>query len=78
MALVSWSTGGVFLSGGVVQKLSRFLDGERFRSRFQAKGRFESFCSRLPLAWISYEHTGLVGCALALEADPDVRADAAE
>ncbi len=69
MALATWSTGGVFLSGGVIGKLSRFLDVERFRARFEAKGRFESFCRRVPLAWITHEWPGLVGCAAALAAD---------
>ncbi len=73
MALVTWATGGVYLSGGVVRKLSRFLDGERFRSRFQAKGRFEGFCSRVPLAWISHGHPGLLGCAVALAGSPQPR-----
>ncbi|HSG46559.1 MAG TPA: ROK family protein, partial [Longimicrobiales bacterium] len=34
MALATWATGGIYLSGGVVRKLVRFFDEERFRARF--------------------------------------------
>lgn len=69
MALFAWSTGGVFLSGGVVRKLAAFLDVERFRARFEDKGRFTGFCERVPVAWIAHEYPGLLGCAVALERD---------
>jgi glucokinase len=67
MALLAWSTGGVYLSGGVMQRLSGFLDTERFRNRFEDKGRFSGFCQTVPLAWITHEHPGLLGCAAFLQ-----------
>ncbi len=69
VALFTWSTGGVYLSGGVVRKLSAFLDIERFRARFEDKGRFTRFCETVPLAWITHEYPGLLGCAAALACD---------
>ncbi len=67
MALFSWSTGGVYLSGGVMRWLFEFLDVERFRARFEDKGRFTHFCQTVPLAWITHEYPGLLGCAAVLE-----------
>jgi glucokinase len=67
MALSNWSTGGVFISGGVVRKLSRFLDVERFRARFEDKGRFTRFCETVPVAGIDHPFPGLLGCAAGLE-----------
>lgn len=66
MALVAWSSGGVYLSGGVIKRLSRFLDAARFRSRFEDKGRLSAFCRTVPLARITHDHPGLLGCAEAL------------
>ncbi|UCC24894.1 MAG: glucokinase [Gemmatimonadales bacterium] len=66
MALATWATGGIYLSGGVVQKLNRYLDAERFRARFEDKGRFTRFCEEVPVAWIRAQHPGLLGCAVAL------------
>jgi glucokinase len=67
MALATWATGGVYLSGGVLRKLMPLFDPKRFRARFEAKGRFSRFCEQVPLAWISFEHPGLLGCSAVLE-----------
>lgn len=67
VALFTWSTGGIYLSGGVFRKLADFLDVERFRARFEDKGRFTRFCETVPIAWITHEVPGLLGCAAALE-----------
>lgn len=67
MALYSWSTGGVYLSGGVTRWLFDFLDVGRFRARFEDKGRFTGFCETVPLARITHEYPGLLGCAAVLE-----------
>lgn len=79
VALFAWSTGGVYLSGGVLRKLADFLDVERFRARFEDKGRFTRFCETLPLAWITHEYPGLLGCAVFLnqqcQASPAALAD---
>jgi glucokinase len=66
LALMAWATGGIYLSGGVTRGLIGFLDPERFRSRFEDKGRFTRFCETVPVAWIRAEHPGLLGCVAAL------------
>jgi glucokinase len=66
VALMVWATGGVFLSGGVPARLMDFFDGARFRARFEDKGRFREFAGSVPIAWITAEYPGLLGCAAAL------------
>ena len=63
VALHAWATGGVYLSGGVTARLADFFDMERFRARFEDKGRFTRFCETVPLAWVTHPYPGLVGCA---------------
>ena len=69
MALASWSRGGVYLSGGALRKMMGFLKPERFRARFEAKGRFQGFCQDVAVGWIAADHPGLLGCAAALVTD---------
>jgi glucokinase len=66
LALAAWATGGVFLSGGILPKLAPLFDLQRFRDRFEDKGRFTRFCETVPIGWIRFEHPGLLGCAAAL------------
>ena len=73
MALSTWATGGVYLSGGVMRKLMPFFDPERFRARFEDKGRFARFCQSVPVAWIASDHPGLLGCSAALGRGSDFR-----
>jgi len=63
VALMFAAKGGVFLYGGVVQKLSTFLDGDRFRTAFEAKGPLEPFLEQIPLRLITNAAPGLIGCA---------------
>ena len=66
LALTAWATGGIFLSGGVLRKLVAHFDLQRFRARFEDKGRFTRFCEAVPVAWITFEYPGLLGCTAAL------------
>lgn len=66
MALNFWAEDGVYLTGGVMQKLSEFFDPQRFREAFAAKGRLAGFCRDVPLAVITAQQPGLIGCAVAL------------
>jgi glucokinase len=46
--------------------MGALLDRERFRKRFDAKGRMQPYCAATPLALITAENTGLRGCLAAL------------
>lgn len=66
MALATWATGGIYLSGGVIRKLARFFDEDRFRARFEDKGRFTRFCEEVAIGWVQADQPGLLGCSAAL------------
>ena len=68
-ALMSWSVDGVYLSGGILPRVWNLFDVEKFRTRFEAKGRFREFCASTPIALIQAEQPGLLGCAAALNAN---------
>ena len=50
-----------------MRKLMPLFDPERFRARFEDKGRFTGFCESVPVAWIAAEYPGLLGCSVALD-----------
>lgn len=66
MALAAWATDGVYLSGGILPKVWKQFDKERFRSLFHSKGRFSDFCKKVPLSLIRAEQPGLLGCVAAV------------
>ncbi|MGH8446427.1 MAG: glucokinase [Solimonas sp.] len=60
---------GVYLAGGISQKLVAWLERGAFRARFEQKGRFEPLLQRVPTLAITHPHVGLLGsgaCALGL------------
>lgn len=70
LTLGSWD--GVFLTGGLVPKLLRELQGPGFRRRFEAKGRFSEAMARVPVLAVMHPQAGLLGAtALAMQAAKD-------
>lgn len=67
VALMMGAANGVYLSGGILPRILNFLDDDRFRQRFEDKGRFKQFNAAVPLAVVRAEHPGLRGCAQALK-----------
>lgn len=63
MALRGFATGGVFVGGGIAPKILPRLQDGRFMKAFVAKGRFEEFCSKIPVNVVLGEDTGLLGAA---------------
>jgi glucokinase len=63
VALMFAAEGGVFLYGGVVQKLSSLMDAQRFRTAFEAKSPLEPFLEKIPIRLITHPTPGLAGCA---------------
>jgi len=63
---------GLYLAGGLVQPMLRWLAGGGFRRHFENKGRFAAAMARVPTVAVMHEHAGLVGAAaLALDARLD-------
>lgn len=61
LALNLNTTGGVYLCGGVVTALAEILDNSEFRSRFEAKGRFQNYVADIPTYLITEPEPGLLG-----------------
>ena len=67
VALVLGARGGVYIGGGIVPRLGeRFFDS-RFRERFEAKGRLQSYLRAIPTALITDTLVALTGAEWALE-----------
>ncbi len=70
LTLGSWD--GVFLTGGLVPKLLKELQGPGFRRRFEAKGRFSDAMARVPVMAVLHPQAGLLGAtALAMQSAKD-------
>ncbi len=67
VALTLGARGGVYIGGGIVPRLGRRFFESRFRQRFEAKGRFETYLQAIPTALITDTLAALTGAALALE-----------
>jgi glucokinase len=50
-ALTFGARGGVYIGGGIVPRLNKYLARSQFRARFEAKGRFQSYAAAIP-SWV--------------------------
>jgi glucokinase len=66
LALTVGARGGVYLGGGILRKMRRVFDVDRFRERFLAKGRFRDYLRPIPVHAILHPQATLVGAARAL------------
>lgn len=64
-ALAHGARGGVFLAGGVAQKLVRHLEHSDFRTRFEDKGRLSHYVKAIPTRLILTEDAAFLGAARA-------------
>ncbi len=63
VALTLGARDGVMLAGGILPAVSAFFEQSDFRSRFEAKGRFETYMKAIPTRLIVNDNAGLVGAA---------------
>jgi glucokinase len=64
-ALAHGARGGVYIAGGIAQKIEGFLAPSPFRSRFESKGRLSSFVAAIPTRLIVNADAALLGAARA-------------
>jgi glucokinase len=67
VALLFGARGGVFLGGGVTERLAGLLDHRLFREAFENKGRLKPYLAAVPVYLIAAEMPALRGCAAYLE-----------
>ena len=61
LSLTLASFGGVYIAGGIVPRFIEYIKNSNFRSRFEAKGRFEAFNQAIPTFVITEPQPGLLG-----------------
>lgn len=67
VALTLGARGGVYIGGGIVPRLGERFFQSQFRTRFESKGRFDSYLKCIPTALITDTLVALAGSAMALE-----------
>ncbi|HHX82920.1 MAG TPA: glucokinase [Pseudomonadaceae bacterium] len=67
LAIALGARGGIYLCGGILPRIDGLFSTELLRARFNDKGRFTEYCSRIPVALVRAEHNGLRGCMLAVK-----------
>jgi glucokinase len=65
LALAHGARGGVYIAGGIAEKIGTFLDQSPFRARFEAKGRLSPFVKAIPTKLIVNPDVALLGAARA-------------
>lgn len=63
IAMVHGARGGVYIAGGIAQKIQLFLAQSEFRTRFDSKGRLSSFVQAIPTRLILNADAALLGAA---------------
>jgi glucokinase len=74
LALAHGARGGVYIAGGIAQKIEPFLLASPFRTRFESKGRLSSYVQPIPTILIASDDAALLGAARAgvrLQAGPN-------
>ena len=66
MALVTGARGGVYIGGGIAPRLLPFLQGSRFRERFEAKAARQAYAAAIPTQVIVHATPALLGAGVAL------------
>ncbi len=63
LALTLGARGGIYIGGGLVERLGQLFDEARFRAGFVAKGRLAYFLEPIPTYLITHTEPGLLGAA---------------
>lgn len=61
LALTLGARGGVYLGGGLLERMGAAFDRDRFAGRFLAKGRFASYLTPIPVALVRHPYPALLG-----------------
>jgi len=65
LALAHGARGGVYIAGGITQKIQTFIVDSPFRKRFEDKGRLSSFVQAIPTKLIVNADVAMIGAARA-------------
>ena len=65
LAVTVGAQGGFYIGGGIVPRLGDFFVRSGFRARFEAKGRYTGYVSRIPVFVIHSPYPALIGASRA-------------
>lgn len=68
LALTTGAMGGVYVAGGIVPRMVDHVGSSSFRARFEDKGRFRDYNSRIPTYLITHPYPAFLGLSGLLEA----------
>jgi len=63
LAVTVCAEGGVYLCGGIVPNIAAFLDGSRFRRRFESRGPMTAYARAIATVVVRSADLGLLGAA---------------
>ncbi len=69
LALTLGARGGIYIAGGIVPRIASFFSQSEFRSRFETKGRMQSYLAAIPTYLIVRPLPALLGAAALLDDD---------
>jgi glucokinase len=61
LALTLGATGGIYVGGGIVPRLGELFKHSPFRERFESKGRFSGYVSRIPTYVLTADNPTFLG-----------------
>ncbi len=67
LALTLGARGGIYIGGGIVPRLGAAFPADRFRQRFEDKGRMRRYLAEIPTFLIRHPYPAFVGLAALLE-----------
>ena len=67
LALMFKATGGVYVAGGVAQRMHHLIDEQIFRAAFEAHPPYQDLLASIPTALVTLDEPGLLGCAVLAE-----------
>ena len=67
LACMTSAFGGVYIGGGIIPRILDYFIKSDFRCRFEDKGRFRSFLSKVPVYVITHDYPAILGSSYALD-----------
>lgn len=67
LALTAGARGGIYVAGGIVPRFPEFLAASPFRERFESKGRFRDWLSRIPTFVVTHPDPAFPGLVALLD-----------
>lgn len=67
LALTLGAKGGVYIGGGIVQRMPNRFTSSKFRQHFELKGRYAAYLAEIPTFLLTAEHPAFCGISIMLE-----------